>query len=255
MAPASLRPAVQRAYFPVARGLIEPEHHTRIGSSIWVYLCILRHQTSSTGEVNHRRPITAADIGGPLGFEERMVRRHLDRLENAGYLTVEIVAGEGYRIWINKPLAIGHESRPTVTKNVRGSGPATPDIFGQSRAVPRTEMSGVGPVPRTEMSGVSIEGSEGVRLTKVKDWRARAITHVQTLRDFHQPGYLNPDAVSYCFGMLVTSPHYLHVPPETFAERFHAAVLCCENTHGARWKSTDLFAEVKRTMEPEEART
>ncbi len=125
--------AVQRPFIQVSRGLLDPKHVDAIGPAVWVFLWCARFQSDNTGSVMAGAVIPERRICADLGLAPRTVREHIDRLENAGYLTVETVAGRGVRLHVNNPTAI---KRPdAVHKSVGNCGqprmhadvaPATP---------------------------------------------------------------------------------------------------------------------------------
>jgi len=217
----------QRAYFPVARGLIEPQHHKAIASSVWVFLWVLRHQTTNRGDVQDSDVVTAAEIGTPFGFDDCTVRRHLSRLENAGYLTITMVPGKGYRLRVNKPLLVQREAPSPVVhtpgENARG---ATPTPGENARA------------PRAKTPAPSLVGSK-----TETDKKALALKTLTELQRRDGKPYGNADAINYAFGALFNSPHHAGLSAQKFAHTFHAAAARCTERHGMKLKATDLFLE------------
>lgn len=90
--------------FIVAGGLLEQKHIIAMRpTGVVVFLWLLREQTGG-GIVRHGDPIRSSDIAREVGWSPLLVRRCIQRLIAAGYLTADIVRGHGggYRIHVKK---------------------------------------------------------------------------------------------------------------------------------------------------------
>lgn len=72
--------------FYVSAGLLAPQHHNRIGESLWEFLWLVSHETRMEGKVLNGSPITLGRIAQELGESPRTARRNLERLSKAGYV-------------------------------------------------------------------------------------------------------------------------------------------------------------------------
>ena len=95
----------------VSNGLLDPEHVSRIGPAIWVFLALIDMQTKPDGTVlDLKKEIRIQDIAERLGLPERTIRRHLLRLRP--YLDTRRTRG-GFRIRIRNPKKrFKEQSRP-----------------------------------------------------------------------------------------------------------------------------------------------
>jgi hypothetical protein len=92
---------------PVWNGILD--HRRRIGSSVWVFLWLLDKITKEcdgVGVVWDGRPATAGRIAQDLGWSEKTVRSHLDRLEANGYIDRKL-APYGFVIRVLKSHKFG----------------------------------------------------------------------------------------------------------------------------------------------------
>ena len=83
----------------IYKGLIAPEHYTRIKKALWVFLWLIDNATDIDGTVLGGRQIPISEITRALGMSQRTARRHLTRLAVAGYIRL-IRGNRGYRIHI-----------------------------------------------------------------------------------------------------------------------------------------------------------
>lgn len=234
----------QRAYFPVARGLICSAHHDKIGSSVWVYLWILNHQTGNGGEVARCAPVTAATIGSYLDMAERTVQAHITKLRDAGYVTVESVGGRGMRLTITKPMVVA----PASAGRAMRSAPNGAEIGGQP-ADSRAEIGGLTrgfqrADPRiSAASDARLNLSESFEQKKENrmdspaplgakgngepGWRDRVIA---SLRDVGTPATQrvlarpHPDGLNYALGMTLHSLAVQQHDPDTVADAILSVV-------------------------------
>ena len=144
----------QRPFIQVTRGLLDAKHVEAIGPAVWVFLWCLRYQSSNDGSVLGDAVIPLTRIGADLGLAPRSVREHVDRLENAGYITCETVEGKGLRISVQRPTAM---RGATVHKSV-GKG-------GQPAGVGGNPPGRVGGNP-PGLDGSTILGSKAVDQSK-----------------------------------------------------------------------------------------
>jgi len=233
--PAHRRTTRQRAYFPVARGLICAEHHAQVGSSVWVYLWLLCHQTDNMGTVGRGEIVTAAAIGADVEMDEQTVRRHLTRLENSGYLCVTIVDGKGLNIWINKPLVMVKEQPGTLVKVDQGT------LVKVDKGTGRTLVK-VDYPPCSTLTRVSIEGTEVEQnkkkaavggtseseptVAEVASWRAAVYRLVRCLpasvAELLLPG--GPTSLDYALGITTHRMEFHHTSPEQFVDAVTAVL-------------------------------
>lgn len=103
-------------------GLLDPKHISAMGTSVFLYLWCLRHQTKSNGLVLGGSPITYEKINERLGQSERTVRRWMKSLRDNGYVEVTYLNFKMMRLCVLKskkfnfrqlPLPM-HMNRPDV---------------------------------------------------------------------------------------------------------------------------------------------
>ncbi|HEX4500584.1 MAG TPA: hypothetical protein VH187_05340 [Scandinavium sp.] len=83
-------------------GLIDKKHIETMGSAVWLYLWLIRHQTKSTGLVLGGTPITYKKINERLGQKERTVHSWMRQLKAGGYIEVTHTNYKKMRIRILK---------------------------------------------------------------------------------------------------------------------------------------------------------
>lgn len=75
-------------WFPLWKGLVvdsNATHRIRMGTSIWLYLYLLLSVNRKNGSISKKQKDMAKD----LGFSVRTIQKHLLRLKNNGYITIE----------------------------------------------------------------------------------------------------------------------------------------------------------------------
>lgn len=91
-------------------GLIDLKHYLKMRESVWLFLYLLRNQTSlnqaGEGVVNYGHPLRIRDIAADMkGIPERTVERWLGRLKREGYIRTENHSNQGITFWIAKGKA------------------------------------------------------------------------------------------------------------------------------------------------------
>lgn len=107
-----------------------PDHREAIGIAVWEFLwCIDRttKEVDGVGLVHGGKDVTCKTIGDDLGLSERTVRRNLNQLEAAGYVTLQ-KGQRGYVISVPK----SKKWTPRDRTEVASLGTSRPDTCGQS---------------------------------------------------------------------------------------------------------------------------
>ena len=82
------KPIKNSWWFPLWKGLIvdsDAKHRIKMGTSIWLYLYLLFSVNRKNGSTSKKQK----DIAKDLGFSVRTIQKHLLRLKNNGYITIE----------------------------------------------------------------------------------------------------------------------------------------------------------------------
>lgn len=81
--------------FPTYSGLLDPEHYSKIGSAIWLFLWCISSTTNEVerdgvtwGIVLGNKPLKLEDLAEPFGVTKRTVQRWLDVLEENEYIRI-----------------------------------------------------------------------------------------------------------------------------------------------------------------------
>jgi len=92
-------------YIEITNNLLDPKHYKAMGRSVWVYMWCIDRMTSVTedgeGWVLGGKPIKASEITEELGVGVRMVRKHIEKLQKAGYINAKRTP-YGHQISVNK---------------------------------------------------------------------------------------------------------------------------------------------------------
>src|SRR5258708_24874275 len=91
-------------------GLLDLKHYLKMRESVWLFLYLLRNQTSlnqdGEGVVNYGHPLRLEDIATDFkGIAARTIRRWLNRLKAEGYIRTELHSQQGVTFWIAKGKA------------------------------------------------------------------------------------------------------------------------------------------------------
>lgn len=200
----------------ISCGLPEGKHRKKMGTAIWLFLWLVKRQTSPDGMVCYGRPLDTRQIAADLEETDRNVRRHFARLAAGTYAEVrQTPAGPIVRILNAKkqfkasPRAAEPRTELSVAEvRLTEVPPARTEMSVDAprvaagegyEATARTEMSAAvrtersaGPQPRTEMSANGGLADENVRGHN-KD-RARVVnkTGKQAI-DSREPGQKRPE--------------------------------------------------------------
>jgi hypothetical protein len=88
-------------------GLLDQKHVRKMGSSVWLFLYLLRNQTAlnqvGEGVVNYGHPLPLKQVTADLrGTPARTLRRWVARLRREGYIRTEVHGHGGLTVWIAK---------------------------------------------------------------------------------------------------------------------------------------------------------
>lgn len=88
-------------------GLIDLKHYLKMRESVWLFLYLLRNQTSlnqaGEGVINYGHPLRIQDISiESKGIPCRTIERWLCRLRREGYIRTEYHSNQGITFWIAK---------------------------------------------------------------------------------------------------------------------------------------------------------
>ena len=202
----------QRAYFPVARGLIDPLHHKQVGSSIWVYLWVINSQTDNEGAVAYRRPVTRTEIGQSLEMDEVTISRHLARLQERGYLNVSVASGKGLKIVVLKPLQVRKEVIHRTDATLGNSARGQVDTPCSSARGPLAEL------PTPSLDELKREEKDSALWARQTREAVRLLTQAEPLN------LRQRSEIVYCVESVLSGLRYRAAKPEVMARALVRAV-------------------------------
>jgi hypothetical protein len=97
-------------------GILEPKHLKRLGSAFPLFVWLIDRTTkehNGIGVVLGGKPLKAEEIAVSMGVYEQTIRRHLDRLEQHGYIE-RTLTPHGYTIRIRKSCKFTKRSTVVV---------------------------------------------------------------------------------------------------------------------------------------------
>lgn len=179
-------------------GIIDPKHEKQMGASIWLYLWCVKSQTRRKGGVFvlGGMPLSYAEIAERSKFEERRVRRWLDRLRKFGYVRVTYTNYMKLRIEILKAKKWGTKQSEISFPTESTGFPPVDHKRSRASSDPLTEngQSGCPKVvngvskngqPNKKCSLRSIESNEQVPSVRLEiDPSAVAVTESDTAAAF-----------------------------------------------------------------------
>jgi hypothetical protein len=190
-------------------GLLDAKHILRMGQSVWLYLYLLRNQTSlnqaGEGVINYGHPLTFDHIGEDLkGIPASTIAKWANRLRKEKYIRTEPHGHEGLTFWISKgknktrKVKVTHEEAVTMSAGLstkeryKCTLPPRP-ILDAEEISPRPKMDAESPSPRPELD-VKATGD----IAQAISFLARAKNPWRpTPKGFtpESPSYYNKDAV------------------------------------------------------------
>lgn len=124
---------MKKTWIKVKRGFLQPEHRTRMGIRVWLYLYIIDQADWETGSVLEWKDKDASD---ELQMPLSTLRQQRQELEDLGYITC---LQQGYKQKIvimkwNDPRSYGGEEINQPTDNVQSNNEG--DIQGTEKSSP-----------------------------------------------------------------------------------------------------------------------
>lgn len=148
--------------FEVPWQLISPEHASRIGGALWVFLWLWR-ETDAEGDVRGGRSVQVGEMARDLGMAKRTVERHLATLRAEAYLETW-PEQRGFSAWLvlgKSGGEAGQDEQEGARDCPAGQGPKEQEI---EQNIPWSARNG-GP----EENHASTAKSGGPGVTKVAD--------------------------------------------------------------------------------------